>query len=113
MGWGEESDSNNMNTMNPTATAQRLAEETVHNIKYAAHPDLAADYLKAYADAAIQEATKELHTEKDDWQLRCRNAIDHWHREAELLVAERDQLRADLAAAYEREKVLNAKETKL
>ena len=100
--------------MNPTAPAQRLAEKSAEiTLLEGIYDDLehgattaAISALMKYRDAAIQEATKELHTEKDDWQLRCRNAIDHWHREAELLVAERDQLRADLAAAYEREKVL-------
>ena len=83
--------------MNPTEPAKRLAEKILA-LKYSGRSG--PQEINAAAlliDAAIQEATKELHTEKDDWQLRCRNAIDHWHREAELLVAERDQLKIENA----------------
>ena len=81
--------------MNPTAPAQRLARQITKVVGPCYQDDSRLTDVAMLIDAAIQEATNKAVTASNTWR-------DDFYK----MVVERDQLRADLAAAYEREKVL-------
>ena len=81
--------------MNPTAPAQRLARQITKVVGPYYQDDSRLTDVAMLIDAAIQEATNKAVTASNTWR-------DDFYK----MVVERDQLRADLAAAYEREKVL-------